>query len=115
MIWGRLVFFTYSANFAIFLILCSCPMPFAFYAPNPQHATHNLQLAARSPQLEIRNPKPVLFFINAAKFFGRSLLFFDIDQPGNHNALCLGRAGAMHGFGKVPDGGRSQGHVFDQS
>jgi len=71
-----------------------------------------IQLAQR---INHRYPQPISFLINTAQLLGGSLLFFDIDQPGDHNALGLGRSGAVHGFGKVTDSGRSQGHILDQS
>jgi len=40
----------------------------------------------------------VLFFLNAAQFFRCSFLFLNIHQTGDHDPLCLGRSGAVHGF-----------------
>ena len=45
---------------------------------------------------------------------GQGLLLDQVALTGDHDALGLGRAGAVHGLGAVAHGGGAQGQVFDQ-
>ena len=60
-------------------------------------------------------PQPGLFFLYAAQFFGCSFLFLNIHQTGDHDPLCLGRSGAVHGFRQISYSGCAQREIFNQS
>ena len=54
-------------------------------------------------------------FYDAAKLFGKRFLFFQIDHPADHDALGLGRSGAVHGFRQIAHCCSAQAEVFDQT
>lgn len=53
--------------------------------------------------------------VNTTQLLGRTCLFLHIHQACDHDSLCLGGSGAMHGFGQVAHGCRAQGQIFNQS
>ena len=46
---------------------------------------------------------------------GQGLLLDQVALTGDHDALSLGRAGAVHGLGAVAHGAGTQGEVFDEA
>ena len=56
--------------------------------------------------------KPALF-LDADDVLGQRLFAGDVALAGDHDALRLRGAGAVHGLGAVADGGRAEREVFD--
>ena len=52
--------------------------------------------------------------LDTCDFLGKLLLALDVALAGDHDALGLGRARAMHGLGAVAYGRRAQAQVLDE-
>ena len=53
--------------------------------------------------------------LDAGDVLGQLLLALDVALAGDHDALGLGRARAVHGLGAVAHGGRAQAQVLDEA
>ena len=53
--------------------------------------------------------------LDTCDFLGKLLLALDVALAGDHDALGLGRARAMHGLGAVAYGRRAQAQVLDKA
>ena len=53
--------------------------------------------------------------LDTGNILGKLLLALDVALAGDHDALGLGRTGAVHGLGAVADSGGTQAQVLDEA
>ena len=68
-----------------------------------------------SGRIQMRLECGFCLLLDVGDGLGQLFLVGQVALTGDHDALGLGRAGAVHGLGAVADGGGAQGQVLDEA